>query len=164
MDRRRFRLLWILLAGLLVAIFLKRDGDSGIDGRTIELDRLNVAWLDGASWQVDGRPVLVTFWATWCPACKVAIPELRGLAETDALDVVGLALDSEASKVQGFAEKHGMAYPLALDKGEFLGRFDGANLPHSVLLAADGRVLGVYRGAVLRQNVVEDLERFREAL
>ena len=121
--------------------------------------RLDLALLDGEPWAPEPGPVLVNFWATWCMSCKVALPELRHLAETGAVDVVGLALDSDVDKVKGFAAQNGIAYPLALDDTAVLGQFGGLNIPHSVLLDADGRVLAIYRGTVRRQEVLDDLQQ-----
>lgn len=115
--------------------------------------------LDGSAWMPSDGPILVNFWATWCLACKVALPELQSLAESGAVSVVGLALDSDAATVAGFAGKHDISYPLALDDGELFDRFDGLAIPHSVLLDSDGQVLGIYRGSVREPDVVDDLNR-----
>ena len=142
---------------LLVTLLLVSCGKTGPLAPGAPAPSLEVALLDGSAWDPGRGPVLVNFWATWCLACKVAIPELRNLSETGAVDVVGLALDSDPSKVEGFAAEHAIAYPLALDDGEIFDRFDGLAIPHSVLLGADGRVLAIYRGTVREEKVVDDL-------
>lgn len=59
-----------------------------------------------------GKVVVIDFWATWCPPCREAIPQLSTLAEKyEGKDVVVLGASSESlEKVESFWFKHQPAY------------------------------------------------------
>lgn len=94
-----------------------------------------------------GRPLLVNFWATWCPPCVEELPLLDAFhAENspNGWQVVGLAVDQLAS-VRTFLTKMPLRFPVlmagpagsALSKS--LGNMAGG-LPFTVVFDADGRI------------------------
>lgn len=95
-----------------------------------------------------GRVVLVNFWATWCLACIVEMPELGRLqAELGGDDFTVLTLSQDtagAAVVRRFLESRGLDnLPLLFDKNRKLGlAFDQSLLPTSVLIDAEGREVG----------------------
>lgn len=96
-----------------------------------------------------GRPLMINFWATWCPPCVEELPLLNAFFEenkSNGWQVVGIAVD-KLVPVQTFLTRQPLAFPvvlagmdgLALSKS--LGNLAGG-LPFTVLVGADGRVLG----------------------
>src|SRR5712692_876648 len=64
-----------------------------------------------------GRPTLLNFWATWCPPCRVEMPDLESLSEAkdNCLTVVGIAVGSGGPEVVGtFARKYGLRYQMVI--------------------------------------------------
>ena len=70
-----------------------------------------------------GRPVLVNFWATWCPPCRAEIPTLvQAYTETRSADgktgpyeILGVATQSDPSTVKAFVEELGINFPILRD-------------------------------------------------
>ena len=98
--------------------------------------------------QFRGRPLILNFWATWCPPCVEELPLLnRFHAEHQAKgwQVVGLAID-QPSNVQKFLARMPLDFPVGLagmggtELGRALGNLQGG-LPFTVLFDANGRVL-----------------------
>ena len=91
-----------------------------------------------------GRPLLINFWATWCPPCIKELPEFDRFARSHErqLRVVGLAIDKLAP-VQEFLKKQPLSFDVGLagfagtELARSLGNTAGA-LPFSVLLDAKG--------------------------
>lgn len=95
-----------------------------------------------------GRPVLLNFWATWCPPCVKEMPEIdrfRTALAARGGEVVGIAVDSP-TPVREFLRRTPVGYPIALagfegsDLSRRLGNVQGA-LPFTVLFGRDGRIV-----------------------
>ncbi|WP_439586194.1 TlpA disulfide reductase family protein [Hydrogenophaga sp.] len=95
-----------------------------------------------------GRPLLVNFWATWCPPCVEELPMLNAFHQAQAArgwQVLGLAVD-QPSAVRGFLKKLPLNFPVGMagfdgtELSRTLGNPAGA-LPFTVVFGASGEVL-----------------------
>ena len=114
-----------------------------------------------------GRPLLVNFWATWCPPCVEELPLLSAFYtenKANGLQLVGLAID-KAEPVSRFLARSPVSFPVALAgmEGVELTRELGnaaGGLPFSVLFDAGGRL----RERKLGQLHQADLTAWRAGL
>lgn len=150
-------------SGFLVRQFVVRSPVSGVPdsaGATAHrLLALNLTDPDGqthtlSKWQ--GKPLLINFWATWCPPCREEMPLLDRTAREFAGSVqfVGVAYD-EPAQVARYAQDNPMSYPLLVAGGDVGSLFSllgntAQGLPFTLLLGTDGNVrwikLGPFRG------------------
>lgn len=101
-----------------------------------------------ADW--DGKVVLINFWATWCPPCRMEIPELLELKKAygDRLEIIGISEDDDPpAKVLKFAQSVGINYPIVMYTPELVASYGGVPaLPTSFLIDTKGRVVQKHSG------------------
>lgn len=122
--------------------------------------------LDGGSWSLGaqrGRVVLLNFWATWCPPCRMETPELVAIArryQPQGLSIVGISMDDDpAAAAPAFVAKYGIPYPIAKPTPNFAPAEAIESLPTTILLDRDGRVARTFFGAVTARQLSGDIER-----
>ncbi|PXW93871.1 thiol-disulfide isomerase/thioredoxin [Sphaerotilus hippei] len=96
-----------------------------------------------ADWR--GRPLVLNFWATWCPPCVKEMPELDRFARSAAAHgwtVIGIAID-KAEAVARFLERTPVSFPIGVtgfagtELARTLGNANGG-LPYTVVISAAG--------------------------
>lgn len=140
-----------VLAALGGALWYRQRASqpSGSDGQPLDLWALRFARPEGGELvmaEFRGKPLLINFWATWCPPCVKELPEIDRFARAHRrqLQVVGLAIDA-LEPVQAFLKKLPLGFAVGLaastgtDLARALGNRAGA-LPFTVLLDASGGV------------------------
>lgn len=115
-----------------------------------------------AQWR--GKPLIVNFWATWCPPCVEEMPELSAFqkeAGARGVQIIGIGIDS-AENIRGFASKYQISYPLyiagmnGIDLSRQLGNNKGG-LPFTVLFNKNGIPIKTYLGRVHIPQLRSDL-------
>jgi len=107
-----------------------------------------------------GRPVVLNFWASWCPPCRDEAPLLEDLADRyrdRGVVVLGLDTQDLSDNARGFINQLGLTYPSLRDgSAESEIAFEVNGLPETFILDAQGRIAHRHIGPVTR---LEQLSR-----
>ena len=126
-----------------------------IDGKTVHLSDYR------------GKAVLLNFWATWCPPCKIEMPwfvDLQKQYGGQGLQVIGIAMDDDADKEAGkigdFAKEMNLNYLVLLGNekvGDAYGGVEG--LPTTFYIGRDGKVLNAVSGLVSHSEIEDNIKK-----
>ena len=113
-----------------------------------------------------GQPVLLNFWASWCPPCRGEMPDLDRVAteyRDRGLVVVGVDLEEDREPVVRYAQTLGLQLSLLLDQGGAVAtRYNVTGLPTSYFVDRDGlirdRNVGPLTPRGLRSKVAQILD------
>jgi cytochrome c biogenesis protein CcmG/thiol:disulfide interchange protein DsbE len=102
-----------------------------------------------------GRVVLLNFWATWCPPCKIEIPwfvEFQNRYQAEGLTVLGVSMDDDGWKaVKPFLADRNINYTILLGNEEVNQLYGGIDsLPTTLLIGRDGRTEFYHSGLIPR--------------
>ena len=143
------------------------DGDGSGGGR--QLPDAQFAMFDGSSAtfaDFEGQPLVVNFWASWCPACVNELPEFQAVYERvgDEVTILGLANRDPRTRSEALAAEVGLTYPLADDpEGALFRSLDLIAMPSTLFISADGEVQEVFAGQLTGPALEERIERLRSA-
>ncbi len=108
-----------------------------------QLPELKVQWL-GKAPEFAAQPMIVEFWATWCPPCRKSIPhlnEVHAKYKEKGLVIVGIS-DEEEATVRKFIEQQPMDYFPALDPGgTYSQHFSINGIPHAFIVDKSGKIV-----------------------
>lgn len=183
-KRAPLRLLAMLVALLLVAAACGSDGD------TIKLSQDDVAPATGGGIEVDSDavdelvnftfddfagesmsfadlpdgPVVLNFFASWCPTCIAEMPDFETVHQNFAGDVtfLGLATQDRVESAVQLVEQTGITYQVGNDQnGDIFSLFGGLGMPTTVFIDGEGKVAKVHTGVLdvdsLTDSINDDL-------
>ena len=113
---------------------------------------------------LEGKVVLLDFWATWCAPCRKSMPELQALHDRYAsrgFSVLGVSIDDKkpVPKVKKFVASKKIRYPIAIDseKDPSWERFGVKAVPAAFLVDRSGNIVAQWTGVVNVRELEEKL-------
>ena len=112
---------------------------------------------------LQGKVVLLDFWAIWCPPCHAALPHLREIAKKfqgQPLVILSVSLDGDEKQWRAFIARNGMTWPQYREAGVngVMARMFGVHaIPRTFIIDADGVLRDEHLGDALMEDKLEKL-------
>lgn len=113
-----------------------------------------------------GKVIMINFFATWCPPCRVELPELVKLRDAypeSEFFLIGFSVDEDKSAVLPFIKQAGVNYPVYMATKSITDRFNVSSVPHNAFFAPGGQLVisepGMAETQVMKEAVDDLLKR-----
>jgi thiol-disulfide isomerase/thioredoxin len=109
----------------------------------------------------EGEPLVINFWASWCPACVGELPEFQRVHEArgDEVTFLGIANTDVRGAAVGLADDVGLTYRLADDpSGDLFREFGLIAMPSTIFVSPDGRIVDVFAGQLNESALDERID------
>jgi thiol-disulfide isomerase/thioredoxin len=124
----------------------------------------DVSWFtfDGANASIadyEGRPLVINFWASWCPPCITEMPAFEEVHQALGDEVAFLGIDVQETAAEGlaFLDTVEVTWDLGRDPdGDMVTKLGGVGMPTTVLIDAEGIVQYIHTGE-LSGDALSDL-------
>ena len=118
-----------------------------LDGQSISLSDLR------------GKPVMLNFWATWCPPCRSEMPYIQEIYEEwsgKGLEVLAINIGESPSKVKEFLQSYNLSLPVLLDTKQAAARkYNVPPIPTTFFIDKDGTIQVKIIGAFPSKAAIE---------
>lgn len=139
------KFLTLSIALLTAGVFMAQTGKSL---PSVKLKDLSGKTIDISQFKNDGKPIIISFWATWCKPCKA---ELNAIAEEyddwqdeTGVTLIAVSIDDARStgRVEPYVNGQGWDYKVLLDpNGDLKRAMNVNNVPHTFLIDGNGKIV-----------------------
>lgn len=140
----------MLLMGALLSIPAMKADLPGVQLKDINGNTVNTAEIGK-----DGKPVVISFWATWCKPCKRELKAIHEVypdwQEETGVKLIAVSVDEaqNAQKVKPLVDGMGWEYEVLLDpNGEFKRQMGVTDVPHAFIVDGQGNIVYNHKGYV----------------
>lgn len=162
----RVRILAGLAAMLIVPaiVFLIDTGFSSETSEGPDLSELTFDLFDGGTGTIagyEGTPLVVNFFASWCPPCVREMPEFQEVFESldGRVAFLGLSQDPTPQDALALVERTGVTYDVGWDLDlEVYGATDSIAMPTTAFVSPSGELLDTFAGALDTESLAELIE------
>jgi thiol-disulfide isomerase/thioredoxin len=144
-------ILLFCLAGPTSIVFAKTPGEVEVGGllREAQMQGLSVPSSKLSAFR--GKPLVINVWASWCGPCRQEMGSLERLSRRyggKQFTVIGISTDDYRDRATAFLQQTNTTFSNFIDSKLFMENMLGADrLPLTLLIDAQGRVLGKFYGA-----------------
>lgn len=131
-------------------------GDLAYDFELVDMDNNLVKLSD-----FRGQKVLLYFWASWCPPCRIGAPHLQKLHEDNEQDIVVLGVnvtsaESDIENVKEFIDEFDLTFVNLYESNNISFVYNVYSMPTSYFIDSDGIIRDIAVGAV-NEDIVKDV-------
>lgn len=151
-------MLGLVAVGIIAMSLSVNDQDDKVGKKlpSVNLKDMEGKAVNTAKIANDGKPVVISFWATWCKPCKLELNTIADVyedwQEETGVKLIAVSIDDQRSTkmVQPYVNATGWEYEILLDPNGDFKRAMGVNfVPHTFLLDGNGNIVYSHNNFVL---------------
>jgi thiol-disulfide isomerase/thioredoxin len=125
----------------------------------------NVAGGTTKSSDLQGKVLVIDFWATWCDPCLSEIPKYNRIADEykgKNVEIIGVAVESKREDIVAKVKDMGIKYPILVGNDKIVDNFGGiVGWPTTFIITKDRKIYGKYIGATANkeQRLKSDIDK-----
>lgn len=147
----------------------KDDIDQNISGQAAkDFTVIDVEGKEVSLSDFKGKPVVVNFWASWCPPCKEEMPYFNEVYKELGDEVVFMMVDlvdgsrETVDTAKDFIRDNGYEFPVYFDTDQEAAIAYGIySIPTSIFIDAEGKVVQSITGSMSKSDLLEEIENIR---
>jgi thiol-disulfide isomerase/thioredoxin len=170
--RRRFVLVSVLVAALggaaAVAVTRTDRSDPQGEGSSTKASGRTLGSVEGISLDgfgtskkveldsLRGKPLVINYWASWCPFCISEMPDFQKVYEkvSDRVEFLGVNVQDDLDEARRLARLTRVRYPLATDpEGDVYRRLRGFAMPTTWFVDEEGRIVERFSGPLTAEQL-----------
>lgn len=144
-----------LFSTIILGIVLSLSAQAQEKMPTIQIKDMQGNVVDASTLSNDGKPIIISFWATWCKPCIRELTAIHDMypdwQEETGVKVIAISIDDsrQSAKVRPFVTSQGWEYEIYLDENSDLRRaLNVNNIPHTFLLDGEGNIVWQHNGYI----------------
>lgn len=160
-------LLLIMISAIGYTIFSSATAEKNVLRVGDEAPEFLLTDLEGNEHRLSeyrGEGLFLNFWGTWCKPCAREMPAINSQYEVykdQGVHVLAVNIDQSEFEVQSYAERYGMTFPVAIDRGKsVMEAYSVVPLPTTVLINSEGIVTDI----ITREMTEEEIAGYMESI
>lgn len=141
----------LFFTSIFFSISVLSQDDDGLLEKTVpsvSLKDVNGESVNTSELSNDGKPIIISFWATWCAPCKKELNAINDLyidwQDETGVKLVAVSVDDERTKnrVVPYVDSKSWEYEILMDpNGEFKRAMGVNNVPHTFVIDGNGNIV-----------------------
>lgn len=159
----RTLVLAVLLAAVVFALVLNfnqdkelyKVGDKAPDFELVQINKNNEVEKIRLS-ELQGKGVMLNFWATYCKPCEAEMPFMESLYPeyADDVEIVAVSLDATDRVIHQFIKKYDLTFPVVHDtKSEIMDLYNVGPIPSTFFINPEGEIVDIVAGALTLETL-----------
>ncbi|PHR48856.1 MAG: alkyl hydroperoxide reductase [Fluviicola sp.] len=145
------KVLTLLFVSIFFSLLVTSQEDDGLLEKTVpsvSLKDVNGETVNTSELSNDGKPIIISFWATWCAPCKKELNAINDLyidwQDETGVKLVAVSVDDERTKnrVVPYVDSKSWEYEILMDpNGDFKRAMGVNNVPHTFIIDGEGNIV-----------------------
>ncbi|MDO8567523.1 MAG: TlpA disulfide reductase family protein [Dehalococcoidales bacterium] len=107
------------------------------------------------------RPVVINFWASWCPPCRDEAPTLAKVSKMyeGRVEFIGVVINDTQANALAFMKEFGISYDNGIDQDNVSGKYGISGIPETFWIDKQGQLVGHWIGAIDEANLTSRIQK-----